>query len=138
MKQIAPMLYVSNVASFGDANLLAANGIQLAIGSHGHANFPHGGSLESAEFHIRSDGSNSDLFIKAIARLLSHAYGAVVLCLTDSSGGLTEASFLIACAYAEKLNTTFDAGLAWLKNAGRLPDAAPPQALIDQGRRVWP
>ena len=138
MKQVTPSLWVSNVGSFGDANLLLANGIQLAVGCHGHANFPHTNALESCEFHIRSDGSNADIFIKAIARLLSHAYTVATMCLTDQSGGRQEASFLIACAYAEKLNTSFNAGLAWLQNAGRLPDAAPPQALIDQGRRIWP
>ena len=136
--EVTDKLYVGNVADFGDGKALEARGIQFAVGSHGHANFPHTNLVASAEFHIRADGSNPDLFIQGIARLLSHAYDKAVMALTDQAGGVNHASFLIACTYAQKLGTSFDAGLAWLQDESRLPAAAPTAELIAQGQRLWP
>ena len=130
MKQLAPNLYLGHSSEFGDASVLAAAGVELAIHIGSQPVFPHSADVVAVALQGVQPWA-----IKALAGLLTAQTGRVVA-LCDAQNGTAEAAFLALCREAERRRAQYDAMLAWLRplmTGDRIPER-----LHLVGRRLWP
>lgn len=138
MLQVNENLYIGNTAEFGEAATLESAGIQVAVATGGWHGFPHSEIVMPLAVLIYPDMPSWGL--RGLAVLLADVYAVRVMSVHDRAGGYTEATFLLACTYAQKLGRSFDQGLEWMRGLIETETArvqiSPGLQLL--GQETWP